>query len=145
MSRIRGTYVVAIVPLVLGIALHLYEHVALSDNGFSLGFFLWSISPYGLCGAGLAMAWNPLSVGFAAAFALTFDLVAHYSVFVHPTSSTAPLILLFTPLYDTLLWIPAAMLLAHLARRETRFYASWRTPNRSTSSLELISHSQRII
>ena len=32
MSRIRGTYVVAIVPLVLGIALHLYEHVALSDN-----------------------------------------------------------------------------------------------------------------
>jgi hypothetical protein len=117
MSRIRGTYVVAIVPLVLGIALHLYEHVALSDNGFSLGFFLWSILPYGMCVAGLAMSWNPLPVGFAATVALMFDLVAHYSVFVHPTNSTAPLILLFAPLYDALLWIPAAMLLAHLARR----------------------------
>jgi hypothetical protein len=113
----RRALAIALLPILAGISLHRYEHVALSDNGFSLGFFLWSISPYGLCGAGLAMAWNPLSVGFAAAFALTFDLVAHYSVFVHPTSSTAPLILLFTPLYDTLLWIPAAMLLAHLARR----------------------------
>jgi hypothetical protein len=108
---------VAAAPILLAIALHLYEHIALSDNGFSLGFFLWSILPYGVCIAGLTMSWHSLSVAFAAAVALTFDLVAHYSVFIHPTSSTAPLILLFTPIYDALLWIPAAMLLAYLARR----------------------------
>jgi hypothetical protein len=116
-SRIRGVYLAALAPILLGIGLHLYEHAALSDNGFSPGFFLWSVLPYGVCIAGLTMAWNPLSLAFAATVALVFDLFAHYSVFVHPTSSTAPLVLLFMPIYDTVLWIPAAMLLAHLARR----------------------------
>jgi hypothetical protein len=107
----------ALVPIVLGIALHLYEHVELSDDGFSLGFFLWSLLPYALCLCGLAMAWNPRSVAFGATVALAFDLLAHYSVFVRPTNSTAALVLLFMPLYNAILWIPAALLLAHLARR----------------------------
>jgi hypothetical protein len=115
----RGAYLTALVPILLGAALHLYEHVGLSDNGFSLGFFLWSLLPYGLCVAGLALSWRPLSVAFAASVALAFDLLADYSVFIHPTSSTAPLVLLFMPLYSTVLWIPLAMLLAHLARRLT--------------------------
>jgi phosphoglycerol transferase MdoB-like AlkP superfamily enzyme len=117
MSRMRGAYVVALVPILLGVSLHLYEHVALSDHGFSPGFFLWAVMPYGLCIVGLALSWNPYSIGFAAAVVLTFDLLAHYAVFIHPTSSTAPLVLLFMPLYDAVLWIPAALLLAHSARR----------------------------
>ena len=117
MKRLRGAYLAALAPILLGIGLHLYEHVALSDTGFSPAFFLWAATPYGLCLAGLALRWQPLAIGFAATVALASDLVAHYSVFVHPTSSTAPLILLFMPLYNTLLWIPAALLLAHLLRR----------------------------
>jgi hypothetical protein len=113
----RRVLAIALLPILAGIGLHGYEHALESDNGFSLGFFLWSVMPYGICVAGLAMSWNPLSVGFAASVALGFDLLAHYSVFVHPTSSTAPLVLLFMPVYDTVLWIPAALLLAHLARR----------------------------
>ena len=101
----------------LGIGLHLYEHAALSDNGFSPAFFLWAAMPYGLCLTALALRRQPLSIGFAATVALAADVVAHYSVFFHPTSSTAPLILLFMPLYNTLLWMPAALLLAHLVRR----------------------------
>jgi hypothetical protein len=116
-SRIHGAYLAALAPVLLGIGLHLYEHAALSDNGFSPAFFLWSVLPYAVCIAGLTMAWNPLSIGFAASVALAFDLLAHYSVFIHPTSSTAPLVLLFMPIYNAVLWIPAAMLLAHLVRR----------------------------
>ncbi|HKW54867.1 MAG TPA: hypothetical protein VJO12_14335 [Stellaceae bacterium] len=117
MNRWRVPYLAALVPILLAISLHLYEHVALSDNGFSPGFFLWSLLPYAVCIFGLALSWNPLSLAFAASVALAFDLLAHYSVFIHPTSSTAPLILLFMPIYNAVLWIPAAMLLAHLARR----------------------------
>jgi hypothetical protein len=113
----RRALAIALLPILAGIGLHGYEHALESDNGFSLGFFLWSVMPYGICVAGLTMSWNPLSVAFAAAVALASDLLAHYSVFVHPTSSTAPLVLLFMPIYDTVLWIPAALLLAHLARR----------------------------
>jgi hypothetical protein len=110
-KRLRGLYPAALVPILLGIGLHLYEHAALSDNGFSPGFFLWAAMPYGLCMAGLALRRQPLAIGFAATLALAADLVAHYSVFFHPTSSTAPLILLFMPLYNALLWIPAGLLL----------------------------------
>jgi hypothetical protein len=116
-SRLRGIYLAAVAPMLLGIGLHLYEHVAKSDNGFSPAFFLWAVMPYGLCLAGLAVSRRPLSLGFAAAVALAFDLVAHYSVFIHPTSSTAPLILLFMPFYNAVIWIPAALLLAHLVRQ----------------------------
>ena len=115
MMRLQRAQGAALAPIALGVALHLYEHAALSGNGFSPGFFLWSLLPYALCAAGLAMAWNPRSV--AAAVALAFDLLAHYSVFVHPTSSTTALVLLFMPIYNAVLWVPAAMLLAHLAQR----------------------------
>jgi hypothetical protein len=117
MSGMRGAYSAALAPILLGIGLHLYEHAALSDNGFSPAFFLWAVMPYGLCMAGLVLRRQPLAVGFAATVALAADAIAHYSVFVHPTSSTAPLILLFMPLYNTLLWIPGALLLAYLVRR----------------------------
>ena len=113
----RGAYSAASVPILLAIGLHLYEHISLSDNGFSPGFFLWAVMPYALCIAGLALWPHPLAIGFAATVALAGDFMAHYAVFIHPTSSTAPLILLFMPIYNTLLWIPAALLLAHLVRR----------------------------
>jgi hypothetical protein len=122
-SRIRGAYLLALAPIVLAVGLHLYEHVALSDNGFSPGFFLWSLLPYAACIAGLAAGWNPLSLAFAASVALAFDLLAHDGVFIHPTSSTAPLILLFMPICNAVLWIPATLLLAHMARRWLGKYA----------------------
>jgi hypothetical protein len=113
----RGAYSAALLPIMLAIGLHLYEHLALSDNGFSPGFLLWSLLPYGVCVAGLAAGLHPASLAFAASVALAFDLLAHYGVFIHPTSSTAPLILLFMPIYNAVLWVPAAMLVAHLVRR----------------------------
>ena len=53
------------------------------------------------------------------AFAL--DLLAHYDVFVNPTSSTAALALLVVPLWSALLFAPTVMLIAWLAvRRRSR-------------------------
>jgi hypothetical protein len=52
-----------------------------------------------------------------ALIALLFDLLAHYQVFVHPTSSTAALALVFTPLWNTLIFSPIAMVLAWLVLR----------------------------
>jgi membrane protein implicated in regulation of membrane protease activity len=61
-----------------------------------------------------------------AVVALLFDLLAHYEVFVHPTSSTAALALLFAPLWNTLVFSPIAILLTWqiLRRRAQRHEAA---------------------
>ena len=57
----------------------------------------------------------PAALGVSVAFAL--DLLAHYDVFVNPTSSTAALALLVVPLWSALLFAPVVMLIAWLAVR----------------------------
>ena len=76
----------------------------------SLGFFLWPLTPYALClvVAGVSISSIPAVAG--ALTALLFDLDAHNHVFVHPTSSTAGLALLFVPLWNLLVFSPLAML-----------------------------------
>jgi hypothetical protein len=102
---------------VLGTALHAYESFGLADDGPSPGFFLWGIFPYLLCLV-VAMSSKSAVPAFAGAVvALLFDLLAHYQVFVHPTSSTAGLALLFTPLWNTLVFSPLAILVIWLIRR----------------------------
>ena len=73
---------------------------------FSLGFFLWAVMPYGLCLVGLVLFAKPVPIGLCAAVALLFDFLAHHAVFIRPTSSTAPLVLLFMPLWHVLLFVP---------------------------------------
>ena len=102
---------------VVGATLHAYESFALTDDGPSLAFFLWGIVPYLLCLV-VAMSSKSAVPAFAGALvALLFDLLAHYQVFVHPTSSTAGLALLFTPLWNTLVFSPLTILVVLLILR----------------------------
>ena len=101
----------------IGAALHAYESLLLAAGGPSLGFFLWGLSPYFLC-LFVAMSSNsPVPAAVGAAIALLFDLLTHYSVFVHPTSSTAALALIFTPLCNTLFFAPIGILVTWLILR----------------------------
>ena len=96
--------------------LHAYENLAKAAEP-SLAWFLWAMLPYVVC----LLIWIRSSVGspaFAGVIAaLAFDLVAHYDVFIHPTTSTAALAMIFVPLWSTLLFCPVAMLVVWLAVR----------------------------
>ncbi|SRR6266536_2805932 len=113
------TYRLALLVAVLAIVLHVYENLAKAAEP-SLGWFLWAMLPYAICLA----VWARSSIGAPALAgviaALAFDLVAHYDVFVHPTHSTAALAMIFVPLWSTLLFCPAAMLLVWLTVRRRR-------------------------
>lgn len=101
----------------LGVALHAYETFWLASDGPGFGFFLWALVPYAMCLV-VAMASKSAIPAFAGAvIALLFDLIAHYQVFVHPTSSTAALALIFTPIWNTLIFSPIVMVLAWLVLR----------------------------
>ena len=107
-----------LVPL-FGIALHV--HIASKAeggwSGFTLGLLLWSALPYVLCLLASLVAKRPVHAAVAAACCLVLDALTYRSVFVSPTSSTAALGLLFTPLANLLVAAPVGYLATALLLR----------------------------
>ena len=99
-------YVAGIVVAAAG--LHAYENMYKSAGDPSLGFFLWPMVPYAACLALSAFPGTRVAVIAGGALALAFDFWGYYSVFVNPESSTAALNLLFIPLWNTIIVVPAA-------------------------------------
>jgi hypothetical protein len=112
-TTVARPHVLVLVVTAIAIALHAHE----SLPGLSLGFFLWPLVPYALCLIVAALSKSSIPAGAGAVTALIFDLDAHYVVFIHPTSSTAGLALFFVPLWNLLVYSPAAMLIAYLILR----------------------------
>lgn len=111
-TRIRRPHMGLFAVVAVAVALHAYEAFAKSSGGPSLGFFLWALTPYILCLVVAAVSASSIPAVAGAVMALLFDLDAHDHVFVHPTSSTEALALLFVPLWNTLVFSPVAMLAA---------------------------------
>jgi len=93
---------------ILAIGLHAYEHLYLSAGDPATGLFLWSLLPYALCMVLSSFLGIRESVILGAAIALVFDLWGHYVVFINPDSSTASLVLLFIPLWSTIIIVPTS-------------------------------------
>ena len=111
-TRPKAPHFSVFVLVALGVALHAYENFTNYSGPFSLGMFAWSLTPYALCVVVAALSPSSIPAVAGAVTALLFDFDAHNHVFVHPTSSTAGLILLFAPLWNTLVFVPLAMLAA---------------------------------
>lgn len=102
----------------VGAALHASQlFVSESSGGGALGLFLWLMVPYGLCSflSAFAALRTPAIAG--AALALAADLLTHFSLLVDPQGSTASVALIFVPLWNTVLLVPVATLVAWLAVR----------------------------
>jgi hypothetical protein len=106
--------------IAVGIALHVYIDVFLSDRPVSVfgfvGVILWPSLPYVLCAVALRV-WGPAAAIGGSAVALGLDAVSVYVVFIHPTSSTAPLVLLFVPLYSLVIFTPLGIAAGRLTGR----------------------------
>ena len=100
-----------------GVALHGWHAIGAS-GAFALVLFAGSLIPYALCLlAGLVPTLRGPAL-VAACVVLAVDAYAHYATYVAPSSSTAALVLLFAPLWNVLVFAPAALLAAFaLARR----------------------------
>jgi hypothetical protein len=108
------SYAVAVIAL--AIALHAHEQLAKSSAP-SLGFFLWAMVPYAVCFLVLIRSRSGIPAALGVSVALALDLLAHYDVFVSPTSSTAALAMVAVPLWSAFLIAPAVMVIAWLAVR----------------------------
>lgn len=88
------------------------------SGGAALGMFLWLMVPYGLSLLLSAFAALRTPAIAGAALALASDLLTHFSLLVDPQGSTASVVLMFVPLWNTVLLVPVATLVAWLAARK---------------------------
>ena len=98
-----------IVISILGVLLHLYEQIVKSTEP-SLGSLAWASLPYGVCLVASTVHSMRLPSSASAIVAFMFDLWAHYSVFIAPQGSTAALLLIFAPIWSSLVIVPVTML-----------------------------------
>lgn len=113
----------------LGALLHLYE-VARAESDIDAGsllflgvFFLWSCLPYLMWTYVAVVKEKPVLALGAALLILVADLYAYYTVFVHPTRSTAALGLLFIPLWNLLLIGPAGAAISWLFTKSVQRFS----------------------
>jgi hypothetical protein len=106
--------------IVIGTGLHAYIDLFLSDRPVSLfglvGVVLWPSLPYVLCAVALR-SWGPVAAIGGGLVALGLDAASVYAVFIHRPSSTAPLALLFVPLYSLLIFTPLGIAAGRLTDR----------------------------
>jgi len=89
----------------LGIGLHAYV------NGGATGFLLWTSVPYLFCLVASCLAPTHVPAIAAAVVVLAFDVFVHYSV-ATSKSSTAAIAYVYSPLWNTLVLAPIALLVA---------------------------------
>lgn len=108
------------VLVAIGFALHVYIDLFLSDHPFSafglFGVILWPSLPYALCAFALRFWGSAAAIG-GCLVALALDAITVYVVFIHPTSSTAALALLFYPLWSLLVFTPLGLSVGRLVAR----------------------------
>jgi hypothetical protein len=120
-ATVSRPHLLVIVVAILAVALHVYENAFERTGEFSVGWFLWGLTPYGLCLVVSAFSGTRTAAIAGALIALLFDLVVHYDVFMNPKDFAAALVLIFRPLWNTLVIAPVAIFLAWLLlRRRSR-------------------------
>jgi hypothetical protein len=108
----KHTHLIAAGLVLFGVALHSYiELVEATSSSFP--FWLWSIFPYVL--GGLLVIAGPFRIFIGALTLIAVaDLLVFRSIFIHPTSSTAPIALIFMPLWSVLVIGPVGAALGWL-------------------------------
>ena len=102
MSRARAVFFAL---LAFGLLLHTYTHAVMAES-FYAGFWLWSISPYLLTAVLSLHILSPLAAACALVLPVAADIATYYGVFIAPTSSTAAVGLVATPLWNLLVLLP---------------------------------------
>ena len=113
----------ALIIIAMGMILHVYTGYHFfktsveTDLLLLRGIIVWSWLPYLVCLLLAVGKRNFLIPLCGALLPLCLDLMTYHSVFINPTSSTAPLALLFMPLWNLMLFMPLGLLAGSLIVR----------------------------
>lgn len=92
-----------------GVLLHAYTLIAYPAPGYAaflVGLFIWSCAPYAVALVVVPKLVSKIGAACFATACLLADFYFHWSVFLHPRSSTASLALLVAPLWNVAVFGP---------------------------------------
>lgn len=113
----------SMIIIAIGILLHVYTYFFESQGGFGLfqiQMFLLSVMPYILCFLVWILKKNSVISFTGSIGPLLADLLIYYSVFINPQGSTAPLALLWMPIWNLLILMPTGLLIGYMIDRSAR-------------------------
>lgn len=97
---------IALLLVLYGLILHTYIELA-GLPSFSIGFWIWSLSPYIVGVLLLSLAHQPHATVGALILPVLFDTLNFYSLFfMPPGNSTSSLSLFFVPLWNLFIFTP---------------------------------------
>src|SRR5471030_1151330 len=96
--------------LVAAVSLHWFEYLSKGESGASVWFLLWPLTPYVVCLVEFFLSVSGIPAIAGAILALVLDTLAFGAASIHPRTFTSALALLFTPLCNTIIFVPAAVL-----------------------------------
>ena len=106
-----------------GILLHAYIAFFEAEggaSGFSLGLMVWSWLPYLVSALLFVLVRRTLIPLCGVVPPAVMDTLSFYSVVISPQSSTAPLVLLWMPLWNLVLFMPVGHIVGWLLARRNR-------------------------
>jgi len=113
-----------LVVVAFAIALHWYIGSQAEAAEFSFWFLAWALSPYVVALALSSLKATRIAAVAGAVAALCVDALTFHSVFIRPTSSTASIARLFSPLWNLLILVPGVTWLAWKLRSRGSAHAS---------------------
>lgn len=115
----RAQILAGFVLLTAAIGLHWFEYVLKGEGGSSIWFLLWPLTPYLLCMVEFALSASGLPALAAAVVAFALDAVALAAVIVNPTAFAWSVSLMLTPLFNTVLIVPASIVIGRFVLRRS--------------------------
>lgn len=114
----RASGRVAASLIAFGFVFHTYVH-AIEAQTFSVAFWLWSLSPYIVATIILVRFRHAYAATGALVIPILLDFMTFHSIFISPQSSTAALGMLFTPLWNLLLFVPMGAAVGRWVRNQS--------------------------
>ena len=116
MTTGRSQITVGAILLAAAISLHGYEYVFEGDSA-SVWLLLWPLTPYVVCTFIFLLSASGVPSIAAAIVALVLDAMTFDAVFIHPTSSTSALAMLFVPLWSAIIFVPVTVVIIRFVVR----------------------------
>jgi hypothetical protein len=122
--------IMAYALLIYGVVLHTCTNLVEVES-FSIRWWLWSLAPYIVGGLVLLLFKRPHATAGALLVPAILDAGNFYSVFIHPTSSTAGLGMLFAPLWNLAVFVPLGGAIGWWVGHRIRMTAAEMSSNKS--------------
>jgi hypothetical protein len=113
----KRPHAAVIAVVALAAFLHAIECFAEGPSNAGVAFYIWGMTPYGLCLVISCLGTLRAAPAVGGALALAVDVLVHREVFMAAQGASSGMLLIFVPFWNNLVLVPAGTVVAWLILR----------------------------